>query len=50
MRILIQKESETVTPFAGVSLINNEFNASGLSKLIDNKSERSQRPAYFSIA
>jgi hypothetical protein len=30
----IQKVSERISPFAGVSLINDEFNACGLSELI----------------
>jgi hypothetical protein len=31
----IEKESEKITPFAGISLINNEFNRCGMSELID---------------
>ncbi|GHU74514.1 hypothetical protein FACS189413_19290 [Bacteroidia bacterium] len=33
----IQKISNDITPFAGISFINNEFNRSGLGKLIDNQ-------------
>ncbi len=33
----IQKISTTVSPFAGISYVNNEFNASGMSQLIDNE-------------
>lgn len=32
----LQKNSQTVTPFAGISFINKEFNRCGLSALIDN--------------
>ncbi len=32
----VQKVSQTITPFAGISFINNEFNHMGLGKLIDN--------------
>lgn len=31
----IQKISSTVSPFAGISYVNNEFNTSGISQLID---------------
>ncbi len=31
----IQKNSSTVSPFSGVSFVNNEFDKSGLSQLID---------------
>jgi hypothetical protein len=31
----IQNVYQTITPFAGVSFINREFNRCGLSKLID---------------
>ncbi|MDR0572797.1 MAG: hypothetical protein LBG96_01990 [Tannerella sp.] len=31
----IQKVSQTITPFAGVSFINSEFNRCVLSQLID---------------
>jgi len=33
----IQKISSTVSPFAGISYVNNEFNVSGMSQLIDNE-------------
>jgi len=33
----IQKISTTVSPFAGISYVNNEFNVSGMSQLIDNE-------------
>jgi hypothetical protein len=33
----IQKISTHVSPFAGISFVNNEFNTSGLSQLIDNE-------------
>ena len=32
----LQKVSRTITPFAGISFIHEEFNKSGLSNLIDN--------------
>lgn len=32
----LQKVSQTITPFAGISFIHEEFNKSGLSDLIDN--------------
>jgi hypothetical protein len=32
----LQKVSQTITPFAGISFIHEEFNKSGLSNLIDN--------------
>lgn len=32
----LQKVSQTITPFAGISFLHEEFNKSGLSKLIDN--------------
>ena len=32
----LQKVSQTITPFAGISFVHEEFNKSGLSKLIDN--------------
>ncbi|MBZ4656967.1 MAG: hypothetical protein PWQ17_2624 [Anaerophaga sp.] len=32
----LQKVSQTITPFAGISFIHEEFNKSGLSYLIDN--------------
>ena len=31
----IQKISSTVSPFSGISYVNNEFDKSGLSQLID---------------
>jgi len=33
----VQKTSKTITPFAGVFYVNDEFNRSGLRKLIDNQ-------------
>ncbi len=33
----VQKISNNITPFAGISFINNEFNRIGLGKLIDNQ-------------
>jgi len=33
----IQKLSNTVSPFAGISFVNNSFNDIGLSQLIDNE-------------
>jgi hypothetical protein len=33
----VQKISQTITPFAGISFINEEFSRCGLSKLIDNQ-------------
>ncbi len=35
----LQKVSQTITPFAGISFIHEEFNKSGLSDLIDNRQE-----------
>ena len=32
----LQKVSQTITPFAGISFVHEEFNKSGLSNLIDN--------------
>ncbi|WP_129595602.1 hypothetical protein [Seramator thermalis] len=32
----VQKVSQTITPFAGISFIHEEFNKSGPSDLIDN--------------
>ncbi|MDR0348578.1 MAG: IS1380 family transposase, partial [Tannerella sp.] len=31
-----QKKSESITPFAGISFVIEEFNKCGFSKLIDN--------------
>jgi hypothetical protein len=33
----IQKVSQTITSFAGISFTNNEFNRCGFSQLIDNE-------------
>jgi len=33
----MQKTSSSVSPFAGTSFINQSFNSSGLSQLIDNE-------------
>ena len=33
----IQKKSSTISPFAGISFIDNEFEKSGLNQLIDNE-------------
>ena len=33
----VQKISKSISPFAGVSLVNNEFEKSGMSQLIDNE-------------
>jgi hypothetical protein len=33
----VQKSSQTITPFAGISFINKEFSRCGLSKLVDNR-------------
>ena len=33
----VQKISKNITPFAGIYFVNDEFNQSGLSKLIDNQ-------------
>ncbi len=35
--IKVQKISNNITPFAGISFINNEFNRIGLGNLIDNQ-------------
>ncbi|GHT65041.1 hypothetical protein AGMMS50239_23930 [Bacteroidia bacterium] len=35
--VKIQQISKNITPFAGVFFANDEFNNSGLSKLIDNQ-------------
>ena len=32
----LQKKSTNISPFAGISFINNEFNNTGMSQLIDN--------------
>jgi len=32
----LQKVSQTITPFAGISFVHEEFNKSGLLDLIDN--------------
>ena len=32
----IQQISQNITPFAGISFINEEFKTSGLNQLIDN--------------
>ncbi|MDR2086660.1 MAG: hypothetical protein LBP72_05735 [Dysgonamonadaceae bacterium] len=37
MATKIQKVSQTITSFAGVSFTNNEFNRCGLSQFIDNE-------------
>ncbi len=37
MSIKIQKLNGSVSPFAGISFVNELFNQSGLSKLIDNE-------------
>jgi len=34
--MMVQKVSQTITPFAGISFIHEEFNKSGPSDLIDN--------------
>jgi hypothetical protein len=33
----VQKVSQTITPFGGISFVNNVFNQVGLSKLIDSE-------------
>jgi hypothetical protein len=33
----VQKISTTISPFAGISFVNNEFNKVGLTQLIDNE-------------
>ena len=35
MAIKVQQKSQTVTPFGGISFVNDEFTRSGLSDLID---------------
>jgi len=35
--VKIQKYTNTVSPFAGISLVNNSFNKAGLNQLIDNE-------------
>lgn len=36
LKIKLQKVSQTVTRFIGISFVREEFNKSGLSNLIDN--------------
>lgn len=43
----LQKKSTNISPFAGISFINSEFNKSGMSQLIDNVlGERVKRVGY----
>lgn len=44
----IQKYSKSVNPFSGISLVNESFNASGLSELID--SELGSRTKYVGFS
>ena len=35
--VKVQKISSDVSPFSGISFVNNEFNTVGMSQLIDNE-------------
>jgi hypothetical protein len=37
MAIKVQKFSDTVNPFSGISFVNDNFNKIGMSQLIDNE-------------
>ncbi len=45
MTIKVQKFSDTVNPFSGISFVNDNFNKIGMSQLIDN--ELGSRVALF---
>lgn len=46
----LQKTSITVSPFAGISFVNNEFNNCGLSQLIDNELGQRVKTIGFSYS
>jgi hypothetical protein len=48
--VKIQKYSKSVSPFSGISLVNESFNASGLSQLIDSELGSRIKYAGFSYS